>query len=858
MLKKSLLYIVLFLLLFSACKKETRGPKDRTLINAVPIGSTVIIETQSLSKLKEKLYQSKVWNYTHNLTFNSSTENFFKKIAQIVPPKDYDENFMISISLSGGNSYDYLLLKYVSPTEEKEYSDRLKKNYKVSSAVYDQSNLYTLEKDGEKLYYAMHKNIFILSEQKMMVEEGIRQLNKNVSILSNEDFAKLYEETDNTKDVNVFIHYEDLNQLVNNYLQTGQTSWIKHFADWTALEVDFSDNAIDMNGKTTADFIKATYSTIFTGIEPQDKSVLEKLPNSVSALVYTAIGDYPTYTKNYDRYLNKSQILFQKQRNLDRYNAKKSAYMSFQKIVGNQMVTAFISEKEPTKFNQLLLLKTADEATTQNILKTLSQPSPKPYRGYTIQQLSYETLLQDVLGNQAADMTYPYYVIIDDVVVFGNSMETIKGYLNEIILDHYFMKVAENKDFISKFDAKAHAFVMANGAESLQLLKSFLKPDLFNNFNQNAGQLSAINYFGFQTVFKDEIGSTQIKIQFGDNEAHAARQIGSFSLPSKARKIAVVQNHLIQEKEVMVQDAQNRLYLLSKNGTMVFSKELNEPIIGEIQQVDLLKNKRLQYVFNTPTKLYIVDRNGAEVKPFAVTFDGIATAGVGVFDYENNHNYRFAVPVGNRLVMYANNGNRVQGFVFVASSNLVQTPIYHKINDKEYIVTATDQGEILILSRKGEIVVPIKNKFKFKGNLQIIDNKISFVTVDNHVVDIDFSGKITIDDSNLDYTEVKVLPTGIVRMDAKNLEWKGIADIESRLKSEYQYSFEAFAFDKQMYLVAINNTQKEINITNEKNKVLEGMPVFGDGFAKIIKENNSVYLVTQSSDDKSILFYRLQ
>ena len=77
MLKKSLLYIVLFLLLFSACKKETRGPKDRTLINAVPIGSTVIIETQSLSKLKEKLYQSKVWNYTHNLTFNSSTENFF-------------------------------------------------------------------------------------------------------------------------------------------------------------------------------------------------------------------------------------------------------------------------------------------------------------------------------------------------------------------------------------------------------------------------------------------------------------------------------------------------------------------------------------------------------------------------------------------------------------------------------------------------------------------------------------------------------------------------------------------------------------------------------------------------------------
>ena len=64
----------------------------------------------------------------------------------------------------------------------------------------------------------------------------------------------------------------------------------------------------------------------------------------------------------------------------------------------------------------------------------------------------------------------------------------------------------------------------------------------------------------------------------------------------------------------MVQDNKNILYLISNEGEIIWEKDLKSKIIGDIFQIDLYKNGRLQYAFNTEKSLMILDKNGKEVK----------------------------------------------------------------------------------------------------------------------------------------------------------------------------------------------------------------------------------------------------
>ena len=102
----------------------------------------------------------------------------------------------------------------------------------------------------------------------------------------------------------------------------------------------------------------------------------------------------------------------------------------------------------------------------------------------------------------------------------------------------------------------------------------------------------------------------------------------------------------------MVQDTDNFLYLITSEGKLVWRIRIAGRIISDIHQVDMYRNKRLQMVFNTAEKLYIIDRSGKNVNNFPIIFATKATAGVAVFDYNNNGDYRFYSTCQQKIALY--------------------------------------------------------------------------------------------------------------------------------------------------------------------------------------------------------------
>jgi hypothetical protein len=177
-------------------------------------------------------------------------------------------------------------------------------------------------------------------------------------------------------------------------------------------------------------------------------------------------------------------------------------------------------------------------------------------------------------------------------------------------------------------------------------------------------------------------------------------------------KPVIVRNHKTGEKEILVQDVADNLYLLNKKGIILWKIPLDEPIMGGVIQVDVYKNKKLQYLFNTKTKLYILDRLGNHVERFPVNLRFEASAGVVVFDYDHSRNYRICVPcVDKNVYLYNIEGNIIPGWEFKGCENsLTVSPQHFRDRTNDYIVFH-DKYQLYILNRKGQSRVQPKMQF---------------------------------------------------------------------------------------------------------------------------------------------------
>ena len=172
-------------------------------------------------------------------------------------------------------------------------------------------------------------------------------------------------------------------------------------------------------------------------------------------------------------------------------------------------------------------------------------------------------------------------------------------------------------------------------------------------------------------------------------------------------------------------------------------------INSEVYQVDMFKNGKLQYLFSTPSHLYLIDRNGNYLPRFPLAFKSPCKQGISVADYENNKNYRvFAPGVDHHVYLYELSGNFVKGWDVPKSDNDIVSKIYHfRVDGKDYLVYA-DQYRLYILDRKGKERVKVSTLLNLSGNTPLYltrqngQMKIAFSDVNGEIVLVDFRGRV--------------------------------------------------------------------------------------------------------------------
>ena len=320
----------------------------------------------------------------------------------------------------------------------------------------------------------------------------------------------------------------------------------------------------------------------------------------------------------------------------------------------------------------------------------------------------------------------------------------------------------------------------------------------------------------------------------------------------------LVKNHRSKGMDVVVQDINNTLYLISNSGKVLWQKDLDSPILGEMQQVDLYRNGRLQLAFNTEKTFYILDRNGKEVKPFPMTFKDPITQPLAVFDYENNRNYRFLIVQNDALFMYDKNAKPVNGFVFKkAGSSIIQPPQHLRISNKDYILVTENNGKLNILSRTGKSRIDVKETIAF-GDTPILNSGKAFIiyNVNGDKISIETNGKL-LENATTIGSDAAIIQSGstLVSLRENDLQING----KAVALPFGMYTYPSITSIKNKRYIAVTNSEtSEAYIFDGDGKLLDNFPVYGISTPDIalLERNKGLGFVTQG-DASSILIYKI-
>jgi hypothetical protein len=654
---------------------------------------------------------------------------------------------------------------------------------------------------------------------------------------------------------------------LNNELREN-VSRMQNLANWVELDVNLKDDAVLLNGFTFSNDSLNNYLNIFLQQSPVDHEINRILPSNTSIFTMFGISNTISYLNAYKNYLSQIGTINQYQLSIDQY--KNKYQIDLESFLIQQLdqeigivVTDFPSDgfKENTFMVMRTKSKSIAEKEIEQIITKIAEANSKNKASYIsnvridketrykVYELPIKSIFRTFFGKVFPDFDKQYLTFIDNFMVVGSS----KNSLSKFIHSHILQKTLDNdmrfERFTDYLSSKSNFYFYTNFYNSPKYISGFLNSDLKKGLQSNVATFQKFQALAVQFQNNNDMIYNNIYLQYIPTVKEEAVTVWESHLDTSINfKPVLVTNHYTKENEIFVQDLNNTIYLINKVGRILWKLNMNEKINSEVYQVDYYKNGKLQLLFSTENKIHLIDRNGNYVERYPVKLRSPATAGMALFDYDKNLDYRIIIPCKNKNVyVYGVEGNLINGWTFGQTDTWVTKPAQHfRIKTNDYIVFA-DQYRVYILNRRGEERIQLKNQFaKSHQNSFILESgnntESRFVTTDtsglvkliylNGVVETkqagNYSGKHYFDyqDINADgYNDFIFMDEDELKV--YKFDGNKVFDYKFEEKILTPPAYYYFSYDDRKIGVA-SRTNNEIYLFNSDGSLYEGFPLKGN------------------------------
>lgn len=764
--------VVIAVSILSAPAKSISEP-----LRAIPLDAGMVIKVNSLASVNKSLKISPLWGELRKFKGIARLDSLMVHIDSIAQAEgglsslfEKGELFLSLHSVGKNETHLLVTARLAKSVSFNDIDALLKKHtlglYRLSDRNYNGTMVIQLVRNERvELSYAHSKGVIVISTSPMLTERAIKQLVNNASLLTSRGFTEIQKTAGSKVDANVFVAHEHFPVLFAKQVEANYAKSLlnlKDLATWTELDLTLKPHAIFLNGFTQVPDTTSSFLRWMVRQKPVSMGVHEVLPAQTAFFISLGITSLDQYMQDYRRYLDKSGELRTYKKNTEAIARAfaiepVSFYASFFK---NELTVAYIPFSKDATQNWFTIVGTKGRSSTQYEMLSLLDgvarrngvPVQSMERSYRIDRDKQITIYEfpasrfhsAMFGSLFGHCSDQYFTLIDSYMVFGPSPEALMQFALAQVHNRRLENLPQFRDFMQVLSQESNFTFYLNPQQGHFAYSHFLAPafaqTLIKGFESAAGvegvalQLSG----GKQMVFNN------ICVRYGEGTSapppgNGPQTVWETQLDTVIRgKPSLVLNHNSRNREVFVQDHNNSIYLINDAGRVLWKVRLAEPIMGEVQQVDLFKNGKLQLLFNTQTGIHAIDRNGKYVEGFPIRLPSLATSPVAVFDYERTRDYRFFVALDDRrIVAYERTGKPLTGWEFGRTERLVAKPIQHfRVGGLDFIA-ATDPNRLYLLDRKGKERVTLLRHFPPSRNGNLVVEEASnrtpprFVTTDS-------------------------------------------------------------------------------------------------------------------------------
>ncbi|HYQ56107.1 MAG TPA: hypothetical protein VEP89_02090, partial [Draconibacterium sp.] len=498
-------------------------------------------------------------------------------------------------------------------------------------------------------------------------------------------------------------------------------------------------------------------------------------------------------------------------------------------------------------------------------------------QNYRIYEFPYPTLPGIWLGGAYDFVRARFAVFRDDLLIFANSKKGLEKYLDDMDSGETLRNDADYETISRASESKANLNVYGNVNNLYALRHDLFNSEINKGLEKNEEIFRKFNAISWQVVCENNIYFNAVNLGYLQKPKKDVRAKWQCRLGAEvALKPQLVTNHTNKaKKEIIVQDVNNQLHLIDADGKILWSAPVSGQILSEIHQVDYYNNGKLQYLFNTSEKIYLIDRNGTSVANFPIVLKSPATNGVSVFDYNNNNRYRYFVACEDRKVYaYDHEGKIISGWTFGKTSGTVPNPInFFRVSNKDYIVFS-DENEVYIQDRRGETRVNSSAKFApstngISLNTQSVPKMVT-TNQDGDVFYLFFDGKFAQKKTG-NFSPNHRFKVDDINGDGKPelmfIDEDGLFVFDEDGDKQFEEEFDnellavnLYAFTATKKLIGVTDTGKnEIYLFDASGKQYDGFPLSGNSEFSIGKLSDGGPLSLVVGDkDGDLLCYELE
>ncbi|MDP3435880.1 MAG: hypothetical protein Q8S04_01415 [Bacteroidales bacterium] len=616
----------------------------------------------------------------------------------------------ISLHYSAKDKISPLLVIDISSTDKSKILSALNKKMSPGSI---RTFIGKRVEKWENVEFTVTDNRLIASDSPIILESSLRHLASGASILDNEEFKEMLSGREILTGA-LFLNHVQSGKLFSGFASREYLKYAdftSRFTGWSSMGISTAKDNLILEGEVINTKGYANYATTFFDLYGSKSSVMSVLPSGTFSLITISVADISKFISNYNRYNE-----FYKKRDAKALANAESWFLSHNPLelscalvpYGGVLEWITIVRKDRPWYNFLETF----------IVKGKQQNKPSDFKN--------RGALSQLFGSIFSNTDEESILFEDEWIYIGK-----RALLEEISLGAF--KSFSMQDWL--IQTKAYNLLntkdcmitlVVNGSQAPDSLIRFFRDDTRKTLKRAINK-SNILITAFQLNRSKERGVSLDIFAYADSAQIPEARVEStgkkpsgwqsdtlFTIPEGPFEVVNFNN---REKEYLLQLPNYALRLANSKMEGLWAIPFPSPLCGYVKQVDFFKNGKLQMLFASGNKLYLLDRLGRFVTPYPKSVGDEIVLGPQVYDIKGDGDFAIMLlHKDNTLRLYDRTAGIFPRWSNISTEERIKSfPELIESGENRYWVLRTSL-RTMIYSING---IPVAN---FTGDMRLANN----------------------------------------------------------------------------------------------------------------------------------------